>query len=276
MSRRTLVGGAIVFMGVVMLGFAAWWIVPAWDSLDWTPVEGTIVSAEVDREIRTRRRSSGGRTSHTVWIRRADYEYEVDGRVYRGDRVSFEIEGTTDRASAQGWVDRNPAGTAVTVLVDPDDPTASVLERGDGRVYWFFLAFGTCVMLFGVLTAKRVIVLDRRLDAPWRTTSGTASSGAGAADAGAFGAGAASEADTTASRPRRLINIVFVGVAVAAIVWQTARMLDAMSERDADAGSDAETSADAAADGRDGSRAATIPADFAVAGSEFLGYASPA
>ncbi|MFW6201343.1 MAG: DUF3592 domain-containing protein [Gemmatimonadota bacterium] len=262
-SRRTFVGGAVAFMGVVLLGFAAWWIVPAWDSLDWTPVEGTIVSSEVDREIRTRRRSGGGRTSHTVWIRRADYEYEVDGRVFRGDRVSFEIEGTTNRDSARAWVDRHPAGTPVTVLVDPDDPTASVLERGDGRLYWFFLGFGVCVILFGFLTAKRIIVLDRRLDAPWRATSGgtASSSAARTAGTGAWGGHGSTGTRTTTSRARRIVTTVFAAAALALAGGQVWRLLDIGPERDAGTGSEAEAAADGSADGRDGSRAGAAGGD---------------
>lgn len=88
----------------------------------WPAVAGTIQQA-------------GGRKTQTI------YRYEVDGRAYRGQRVRF------------AWGSKHPygAGQAVTVHVNPDDPTDAVLYPGPNWSPWLPLFVGFWLVLTSLL-----------------------------------------------------------------------------------------------------------------------------
>ena len=81
----------------------------------WPGAEGEIV--------RSRFTSGRTETSHRVEV---EYTFEVEGRTYRGSRISYTL--TRGPGFTRGARSRYPAGTRVTVRYDPTDPTRSVLE----------------------------------------------------------------------------------------------------------------------------------------------------
>jgi hypothetical protein len=58
------------------------------------------------------------------------FDYEVAGRLYKGDRLSFGYQGSTDRAGAEATVKRYKGATGLRVYYDPVNPAVSVLEPG--------------------------------------------------------------------------------------------------------------------------------------------------
>jgi hypothetical protein len=61
------------------------------------------------------------------------YAYDVRGRTYESDQVSFGASPgatATDPQEARRWVERHPAGSEVEVWYDPADPRRAVLVRG--------------------------------------------------------------------------------------------------------------------------------------------------
>jgi hypothetical protein len=59
------------------------------------------------------------------------YQYEVDGKIYTGDRISFSaVEGGEKKSESQAVVNRYPSGQRVIVYYDPKHPNKAVLERG--------------------------------------------------------------------------------------------------------------------------------------------------
>jgi hypothetical protein len=75
---------------------------------------------------------------------RVEYNFQVDGRTYRGRRVTIR-EKTAD-FELEPILARYPVGASVTVYYDPTNPQNAVLERDlPGGV---MLAGGGCVLLF--------------------------------------------------------------------------------------------------------------------------------
>jgi hypothetical protein len=86
---------------------------------DWQPASGRILSSTVVR----RRSSRGGTSSYPAIV----YEYSVGGMNYQGQKIT---SGLSWGGSGSGKiVARYPAGSAVTVYYDPNNPADAVLER---------------------------------------------------------------------------------------------------------------------------------------------------
>jgi hypothetical protein len=116
----------VIFMAVggffVVQGVREW--MKASDSAAWPTVAGTVTHSEVTRHTST----SKGRT-RTSYNARIEFDYEIDGVTYRGDRLTFKVT-SSSQSGAQETVDRHPVGSTVTVSYDPDDRTRAVLEPG--------------------------------------------------------------------------------------------------------------------------------------------------
>jgi hypothetical protein len=112
----------------VFLGFWAREQLRGRQSESWPAVAGTIQQAG----------STNPRASYKL---STIYRYEVDGRAYRGERVRF------------AWGSRNPydKGQAVTVYVNPADPTDAVLYPGTNWSPWWPLFIGFWLVLGSVL-----------------------------------------------------------------------------------------------------------------------------
>jgi hypothetical protein len=153
---------ALIGLGVVtfLIGAAGLWAAASLASdgdasTRWVEAKGRVVASGVD----TRRsfhasdiRNPYGPTTyeHRPVVR---YTYAVGGRTYTADRVRFgernAEDGDAGRDRAQAEADRYPEGMAVTVYVDPADPTAAVLEPGRQSTPWM-IGVGGVAFLAGV------------------------------------------------------------------------------------------------------------------------------
>src|SRR5688500_614732 len=93
---------------------------------DWATGSATIVEAKVDAQ---RGMTSGG-GSATTFYPVVRYDYEVDGRIYRGTQ---RVLGDEVSKGVRSWAERDIAayqpGMRVPVYYDPADPRQAVLER---------------------------------------------------------------------------------------------------------------------------------------------------
>jgi hypothetical protein len=89
----------------------------------WPSTSGTVLKARV----RTRRRTDVEGRSRFESEPLVTYEYEVNGRIYRGTRLSFAERISPGEIDA--WLKRYPQGKNVTVYYNPADPSQAVLER---------------------------------------------------------------------------------------------------------------------------------------------------
>ncbi len=145
-----------VFVGFLVYGFAR----SADAKRRFVPVEGRVISSEVDSS-----HDSDG-TTYGFKIR---YSYEAGGGTHEGDRYAFGAMSSSDGLSrARRLAQEHPAGTAITVYVDPRKPSESVVVRDPDPSLYFMVLFLTPFVLVGVGmgTATALIpVRKRRLKA---------------------------------------------------------------------------------------------------------------
>ena len=90
---------------------------------NWTPVGGTVTAVAVVPV------PQGGRVPFTVPAVRVAYDYVYDGRLYHADRLRADNNSLSpDSAAGRAWLALAP-GDAVTVYVNPADPSQAVLDR---------------------------------------------------------------------------------------------------------------------------------------------------
>ncbi|MEM8740256.1 MAG: DUF3592 domain-containing protein [Pseudomonadota bacterium] len=122
----------------------------AWAARDWVQVEGTILAPEVVERFASA--DAGG----TMWYVAIQYGYRFEGREWEGRLVRY---GGGDQASkmfsspdaaAQAAAREFAPGMAVTVYVDPDDPSRAVLDRSFGFVSLAALALGLTLIALAI------------------------------------------------------------------------------------------------------------------------------
>ena len=100
---------------------------------DWTEVQGAIISSGIESDYSCDEGTSdeGGGCS-TTYRPFAEYRYDVDGESYEGSRISYTWANTHIgfRSLAESVIDDFQEGDEITVYVDPDDHSESVLIQG--------------------------------------------------------------------------------------------------------------------------------------------------
>jgi hypothetical protein len=100
----------------------------------WPTVTGTIVKSEVE-EFRDR---TGG-SSSLSYRAAVEYSYQVRGHTYRSNQIKLDVTVSGTKAAAEKVTAKYPAGSAVTVHYDPDNPGTAALEKATGMT-WLILA----------------------------------------------------------------------------------------------------------------------------------------
>ena len=100
---------------------------------DWTEVQGAIISSGIESDYSCNEGTSdeGGGCS-TTYRPFAEYRYDVDGESYEGSRITYTWANTHIgfRSLAESVIDDFQEGDEITVYVDPDDHSESVLIQG--------------------------------------------------------------------------------------------------------------------------------------------------
>ena len=97
----------------------------------WTEAKGRVLSSSVEAV----QVSDGEGGTDTHYEPRIAYEYEVGGRIYRGDRCTGET-GLGSRRKVQQFVQDRPAGAEIPVYVNPANPEEAMLTTKE-KVDWF-------------------------------------------------------------------------------------------------------------------------------------------
>lgn len=152
----TLFSGIFGISGVALMAFGCWQLREAYVSGSWPAVEGRIVHSEM-----TQRESYSGPTepSRITYWAEIGYEYEAEGRAWKGDRVSFGDAGTSNRPRVQGVVTRYPVGRQVKVFYQPGNAGSACLETGVSLVTWIMPGVGALFVMLGTgvyFLARRV------------------------------------------------------------------------------------------------------------------------
>ena len=90
-------------------------------------VQGKVTRSQVATDVEVERVDI-----HRARVNELDleYVYEVDGKEYRGYRITGLNVRTSNVDTVKAQVDKYPKGSKVTVHYDPADPATSVLETG--------------------------------------------------------------------------------------------------------------------------------------------------
>ena len=95
---------------------------------DWTEVQGAIISSGIESDLSCD--EEGG--CSTTYRPFAEYRYDVDGESYEGSRITYTWGNTFIgfRSLAESVIDDFQEGDEITVYVDPNDHSESVLIQG--------------------------------------------------------------------------------------------------------------------------------------------------
>lgn len=120
----------VVGIGVLHSSYQSWR--RAGDSQNWPVVRGRILSSEVVQEegYLQSDRSSSRREPTTFYSPHVQYEYDVDGTTYRGDRITMFDGGSTDRHRSELIVQEFRPGP-VSVHYDRRAPQNALLKPED-------------------------------------------------------------------------------------------------------------------------------------------------
>jgi Protein of unknown function (DUF3592) len=118
-----------------------------WASKSWPSVTGQVLTSQIQYRRGSRNR---GRTAYPCIL----YAYQVDGQVLQSTRIYFGSE--VGGIGAQYKCDQYPAGSAVEVFFDPDNPQSAVLERRAPATFWLLLVI-TIVLVANAFAASMVL-----------------------------------------------------------------------------------------------------------------------
>ncbi|SFD17894.1 Protein of unknown function [Bosea sp. CRIB-10] len=115
----------------------------------WPITPGEVVSSTVEQ-----RRSTENGKARTTYLPVVEFAYTVEGNRLHSRQVKLGLEVSGSESLAQGIVDRYPAGAAVEVHYDPQDPSNAALENPTGT-NWILL--GVALACFAIaLYASRI------------------------------------------------------------------------------------------------------------------------
>ncbi len=108
----------------------------------WRRTRGRILESSLERWVETEETGQA-----IAYFRPAvRFEYSVRGASYVGTHLSAVDLASANRAWAEGQLARFPAGAEVDVFLNPEDPSAGVLEVKTPGVGAYFVAVGVAML----------------------------------------------------------------------------------------------------------------------------------
>ena len=130
-------------------------------SASWSPNAAVVTSSKVDRNI-----SPSPKNTSVTYSIHIDYQYNYQGKTYRGDRYDFfrsKNMYTSEKDTIEAIVLRHPVGTKITCLVNPENPAESVISR---KISYDSLLFGAIPLFFVILGIILLFKSGRELFLP--------------------------------------------------------------------------------------------------------------
>jgi len=137
-----------VLAGVAVIGCNLQSSATAAATTNWPTIDATITLSDVREEITVSKR----RASQGCWVT-ARFEYEVDGKKYEGDHISYSGDlPAADMKHAKSLAAKYTPGQVVPAYYNPADPGFAILEPGDNEVIvnWIMRGAGGILVLIGV------------------------------------------------------------------------------------------------------------------------------
>ena len=144
----TTMGVLFLLPGIIAIVLSVQQMMSGFIARQWPETKGYIVKSGV------RWQHSTSRGTPTL-IADVVYEYEVDGRIYRHDRISANQFGSNKSSHARLEAQSYPVNSAVVVHYNPDQPAQSFLKTGIGWIYLIGVAVGGAVSGVGIFLLKQ-------------------------------------------------------------------------------------------------------------------------
>ncbi len=136
--------GGFILGGLIFAIIGFFQAKEAMDSGSWPSSDGKVISKTID--IKHSRDSDGNR--ETSYIPKIEYEFRVDDKLYRGDRLRIGQTSYSSKAKASAAMKALTQKSQCIVFYNPEDPETCTLEAGLKFHHVLFIAFG---LLFSVL-----------------------------------------------------------------------------------------------------------------------------
>jgi hypothetical protein len=126
MNPNYLFVGTLFLAGLLTFAAGILELVGAIRSRSWPSVVGVVSKSRLVSVVN--RRSN---VTVTTWKPEILYTFTFNGAALKGNIVAFGLDGLSmSKAWAASYVDRYPVGRQISVFVDPNDTSSSVLEPG--------------------------------------------------------------------------------------------------------------------------------------------------
>jgi len=128
----------------------------SWRTNFWVKAKGTITESKLLNLGKVNVSSGGGIVLTQRYGASIQYQYQVDGDVFKSNRVGFfEVLKSTSKTSINKVLSRYPVSSLIDVYYNPKEPSEAVLERGLG---WKSFFSCICLSIFIVVTICAIIL----------------------------------------------------------------------------------------------------------------------
>jgi hypothetical protein len=141
------IGKAMLFAGLLFVGWKYKRIAEELGSLRWPSVVGVVESSHFYTST-----SSSTKSTTTIHHGEISYRYSVDNNEYVGSRYDAKGNMHTGLESRSSKVEvQAKKGSKIEVFYDPNDPSRSLLRNGISEDTWVRITFSTFLLLVGLV-----------------------------------------------------------------------------------------------------------------------------
>lgn len=109
----------------------------------WPSVKGKVLKSEILEHRYSRTESPGRRTEYRASV---DYQYEVDGKTYFNNNISYKAS-KTSYSAVMTELQKYPENSSHIIYYNPEKPEESVLDPGMGSLNYIFIGLPLVVWL---------------------------------------------------------------------------------------------------------------------------------
>jgi hypothetical protein len=143
MSGTTiLIGFLLILLGLALLRLAIRERETGFQSRNWPSVEGTILQVSASTHVDE---------GHLTYYSKVIYQYMVNKRIYRNDRVEIGAKSGGSQRLAQRWSERYSTGRNVAVYHHPQNPSEAVLEPNSTSGILSAVGFAALFLFSGIV-----------------------------------------------------------------------------------------------------------------------------
>lgn len=159
MIRQFLLTGFLLVAGAVVgIWYGPSLVLKTLAVAQWNETVAQVSSVHIEMDSTAADGSAGG--DYTLVVH---YRYQVEGVEYLGSRYQAAREWKFDQlANAEMESKRLQDQPDITVYVDPEDPSAAVMDQGGAMHSWLTVGFGWAMLLTGLYVYFRQLRPQRR------------------------------------------------------------------------------------------------------------------